>query len=91
MRKIFSIIAVILMSVALVGCGATEGEVVSKEYKKAYLASTFVKSGDVLVPVMRKVKECYRIDIITPDGKKGNDCVPEDVFNSVEVGDWINF
>lgn len=90
MKKISQILMVMGISLMMVGCGVTSGEVTGKAYEKAHRTIIPVMQGKVMVPIVRNVPECYRVDIVDVDGNKGNSCVSEDFFNIVKVGDSVN-
>ena len=86
--------AMIVLLFTLSGCstyGALEGEVINKEYKKAYCYSTIISTGKIMKPVLHYVPEQYKIEI----SKKENEeiktkwiGVSQEKYEKIEIGDW---
>lgn len=87
-------------ALALTGCTAEpeSGTVTEKEYEAAYFTTTQSCTsqydakgkykGQTCVPVTNYYPECYEVDFYDEaTDTEGEDCVTEDLYNALSVGD----
>ena len=105
MKKVFVCALVIICVFLLVGCGGiSEGEVYEKEYRQAYtqilLMPITISDGKtatvIYVPFLISYPDrwCVRIrnrEKAEDDYATNTFWITEEVYNSVEVGDWFVF
>ena len=66
----------------------TEGKIVQKKYEPAYSVTTYVKSGNVMIPVQNFIPEIYKLYIQIGPCQDYLE-VPADFYNKVCTGETI--
>ena len=90
---IIRFLVIIAAIFVLTGCsqGIKEGVVTDKTYHAAYVSTTFIMSGNAMIPIDEHVPEAYYIEVegIGKNGKLVRDTikVSHGVFQETSIGD----
>lgn len=90
--------AVVLATLALVGCSApTSGTIQDKDYQEGYYWTQFVCSGysaqgvcTVQVPIQQYSPPRWSFDLYQSEDEHGWRSVSETTYNAYEVGDYYS-
>lgn len=95
--KRIKIAAVAALALMLTACGqkVTAGEVTDKQFTAEHVSTYtyFIHTGKTSIPMIRhiRVPDCWAIEItgiVDGEEKSSTYEVTEEVYNSLEIGDW---
>lgn len=90
---IIRFLVIIAAIFVLTGCsqGIKEGIVTDKTYHAAYVSTTYIKSGNALIPLTTHIPESYYIEVegVGKKGKVVKDSIEVNygVFQETSIGD----